>query len=232
MIKRLLLAATLMLSAAPAFATCPTPLTGKDGGGTTQNFGVTIDGSGNCYGNVSIVDGTNAANKVPVPANAAAASTSNPGLQVYNPQEHADLTAPLATQAPTNVIGGAGQIVSTNNANTLAHRCGSYGFKHITTNTDTQLVAASGSTTIYVCDYSFDFTGVGAAFLEKSTTGTCGSPTQIDQTWTGTASVSTGKARQVTDYSGLNTGASAQLCVNTSGLSSTSFDIGYSYDQY
>lgn len=33
----------------PAWATCPSPLTGKDASGTTQNFGVGIDVAGNCY---------------------------------------------------------------------------------------------------------------------------------------------------------------------------------------
>lgn len=63
--NRFALAAFLSLIVAPAFA-CPSPLTGKDASGTTQNFGVTLDGSANCYGNIAIVDGSNAANKATV----------------------------------------------------------------------------------------------------------------------------------------------------------------------
>jgi hypothetical protein len=109
-----------------------------------------------------------------------------------------------------------------------SHLCSLHTFAHITTATDTQLVAASGSKTIYVCDYSFSFGGSGNAYLEKSTTGTCGSPTQIAGTWYGVANL--GKAATGQFYEGLNTGASAQLCVNTSAA--VSFDIDVYYDQY
>lgn len=64
--RKYLLAGVFLLCAGPAFAVCPSPLTGKDAAGTTQNFGVTVDGSGNCYGNVAIVDGTNASVKATV----------------------------------------------------------------------------------------------------------------------------------------------------------------------
>lgn len=117
---------------------------------------------------------------------------------------------------------------STNNANTTPHVCGSHIYKHITTATDTQIVAASGSTTIYICDYSFSFNGTGNAFLEKATSGTCATLTQIDQTWYGAANL--GKLAANPYYQGLNTGASAQLCVNTSA--GVSFDIAVNYDQY
>lgn len=68
MMRKILLALALASLATPVWAVCPTPLTGKDGAGNPQNFGVTVDASGNCYGNVGIVDGTNAANKATVSA--------------------------------------------------------------------------------------------------------------------------------------------------------------------
>lgn len=49
-----------------AFAACPSPVTGKDATGTSQNFGTVVDGSGNCWGGNAIVDGTAAANKAAV----------------------------------------------------------------------------------------------------------------------------------------------------------------------
>jgi hypothetical protein len=66
-VKKFLLATFFCLSCSAAWA-CPSPLTGKDAAGTTQNFGVTLDGSANCYGNVALVDGSNAANKATVTA--------------------------------------------------------------------------------------------------------------------------------------------------------------------
>jgi hypothetical protein len=118
--------------------------------------------------------------------------------------------------------------VSTNNAAAQPHICGSHVFKHITTATDTQVVAASGSTTIYVCDYSISFNGTGNVYLEKATSGTCATLTQIDQAWYGVAN--SGKIAANPYYQGLNTGASAQLCANTS--QAVTIDIAVNYDQY
>lgn len=78
--KRIALAFVFGLFAVPAFAACPSPLTGKDAAGTTQNFGVTIDGSGNCYGNVALVDGTAAANKLGINSSGQAAIQAPPSL--------------------------------------------------------------------------------------------------------------------------------------------------------
>jgi hypothetical protein len=130
----------------------------------------------------------------------------------------------------TALSGVTGSLVLSNTGNLAAtpHICGSAIYKHITTATDTQIVAASGSTNIYVCDYSFSFNGTGNAFLEKATSGTCATTTQIDQTWYGVANES--KAAANPYYRGLNTGSSAQLCVNTSAA--VPFDITVYYDQY
>lgn len=121
---------------------------------------------------------------------------------------------------------------NTNNANVGAHICGTAISKHITTNTDTQILAASASTTIYICDFEYELTGVGNFQLEKSSTGTCSSPTVIGQLWTGQTSQVTGKAAPNPFYRGFNTGASQQLCVNTAALSSTELDLTVYVDQY
>lgn len=126
------------------------------------------------------------------------------------------------------VVGTVTAQVSTGNAATTPHICGSHVFKHITTATDTQIVAQSGTTTIYVCDYSISFNGTGNIYLEKATSGTCGTLTQIDQAWFGVANA--GKISANPYYSGLNTGASAQLCANTSA--GVTIDIAVNYDQY
>jgi hypothetical protein len=136
--------------------------------------------------------------------------------------------AGVSQGAALSGVTGSLALNNTGNLAATPHICGSTVFKHITTATDTQIVAASGSQTIYVCDYSFSFNGTGNAFLEKSTSGTCASPTQIDQAWYGVANMS--KAAANPYYRGLNTGASAQLCVNTSAA--VSFDITVHYDQY
>jgi hypothetical protein len=106
--------------------------------------------------------------------------------------------------------------------------CGSHVFKHITTATDTQIVAASGAQTIYVCDYDISFNGTGNIFLEKATSGTCATTTQIDLTWYGVANW--GKNVGKPFYTGLNTGPSAQLCANTNAA--VPVDIAVDYDQY
>lgn len=105
--------------------------------------------------------------------------------------------------------------------------CASHVYKHITTATDTQLVAGVSGSKVCVCDYEFSFGGTGNAYLEYSTTGTCASPTQMTMAWYGAVNI--GKAASNPYYRGLTTPASAQLCVNTSGA--VSFDIAIYYDQ-
>lgn len=117
---------------------------------------------------------------------------------------------------------------STANAAVAPHICGSRTFKHITTATDTQVIAASGSTNIYICDYALSFNGTGNLYLEKATSGTCATLTQIDQTWYGTANG--GKLMANPYYQGLATGASAQLCAHTDAA--ITVDISVSFDQY
>lgn len=77
-----LFATLFCLTATASFAACPSPITGKDGGGTTQNFGSIVDGSGNCWGGVGIVDGTAAAYIAAVKAASTAVGASDPALAV------------------------------------------------------------------------------------------------------------------------------------------------------
>ena len=105
--------------------------------------------------------------------------------------------------------------------------CGSHAYAHITTATDTQLVKGVAKQTIYVCDYAISFNGTGNIYLEKATSGTCATLTQLDQTWYGVANA--GKIAANPYYVGVNTGEGAQLCVNTSAA--VTIDISVNYDQ-
>jgi hypothetical protein len=61
-VKKLALALLLCGLASSAFAACPSPLTGKDAAGTTQNFQITTDSTGNnCIGTVAQAQLTNPA---------------------------------------------------------------------------------------------------------------------------------------------------------------------------
>jgi hypothetical protein len=119
--KRLLLTIALLLVASPAFAACPSPLTGLDAARNVQNFGVTVDGSGNCYGNVALVDGTNAANKATVNASGqlyvTIPSGAAPDLTTINASINSDVpdvTGPLNAGAAvaTKMLVGGGQYLA------------------------------------------------------------------------------------------------------------------------
>ncbi len=105
--RKAFLAAVLCLIASPALAVCPSPLTGKDAAGTTQNFGVTVDGSGNCYGNVGIVDGSAAANKATVKAASTNAATTDTALVMApspNPSTVCTSIKPISQTTSTDLI--------------------------------------------------------------------------------------------------------------------------------
>jgi hypothetical protein len=104
--------------------------------------------------------------------------------------------------------------------------CTSYAYAHITTATNTQLVAQSGTNNIYICDFEFSNTAALTFYLEKSASGTCASPTQIGIAWNLVANQS--KAASNAVFRGFSTGASQQLCVNTSA---GNLDIGVYYAQ-
>lgn len=76
--KKILVAAFACLLASPAFAVCPSPVTGKDAAGTTQNFGTVVDGAGSCEGVTAIVDSAGA-NKLAVSASGQASINAASG---------------------------------------------------------------------------------------------------------------------------------------------------------
>jgi hypothetical protein len=160
-----------------------------------------------------------------------------PGVNAFvtnantNGQTTMSASSPVALASDQSAIPVNMQ-VNTGNANTKAHICGTATTVHVSTNTDTQILAASGSTNVYVCDYEFQLTGVGSFYLEKSSTGTCASPTQIGPLWTGLTAVPIGKPAPNAYYRGFSTGASQQLCVHTAALSSTTLDVTVYTDQY
>ena len=134
-----------------------------------------------------------------------------------------------ASRAVTNAGSFAVQSqVNVGNANTEMHVCGSYAYKHISSATDTQLVAVNSTNNIYICDIEFSAAAAQNFYLEKSTSSTCGTLSQIGILWTLVANQAKGHTAAI--YSGMNTGASASLCANTS--TSGGLDIGVYYDQY
>ena len=180
-----------------------------------DNSGVTQPVSGTITANLGTLNGT--------------ATAANQATEIASLATIATNTGAAIPAGTANI--GSVNTVTTNNSATQPHVCGSHIFKHITSGTDTQVLAASGSTTIYVCDYDISFGGAQTLFLEKSTSGTCASPTQIAQAWYGIANA--GKIAANAYYRGLNTGASAQLCANTSGVfSGSGADLTVYFDQY
>jgi hypothetical protein len=198
---------------------------GGGSGGTSSSFGAAFPGTGTAIG------AKNGANMV----NLTADGSGNLNVNVAA-GSNVNGQATMANSSPVVMASNQSafpvQTVTTNNANSLPHICGNTARVHVTTNTDTQILAQSGAANIYVCDYEFQLTGVGSFFLEKATSGTCATTTQIGQLWTGSANGPIGKAAGNAFYRGLNTGASSQLCVNTAALSSTTLDITVYYDQY
>ncbi len=78
-LRAAVIAVALLGLPSAAFAACTSPLS-INVGPSTQNFGTTLDGSSNCYGNYAIVDGTNAANKATVNASGALLTTQTGAL--------------------------------------------------------------------------------------------------------------------------------------------------------
>lgn len=209
--RRLLLSAAL-IAAGPASAQSPTIYQIPNGAGQTYSFRAYSCGSVLCTASVPI-DGV-----LGNPLTGLAGSPPTYGMSVQG----------LPGGTPVPVYGFTG-----NNAPTQPHVCGSYTFQHITSNTDTQLVAASGGQNIYVCDIEFSFTAAGAVFLEKSATGTCVSPTQIAMAWTAQSVGQYAKGHTSPFYQGLNTGTGQQLCVNTTLLTGGgTVDFAVYYDRY
>lgn len=106
--------------------------------------------------------------------------------------------------------------------------CTQYIYKHITTATDTQVLAPVAGSNIYVCDIEFSAAGADNFYLESATAASCGgSLTQLAILWT----LATNESKAATNpfYRGINTGFGNGLCVNTSAA--VGFDIGVFYDQ-
>jgi hypothetical protein len=217
--------------------------------GTGTNFGSIIIGGVN-FASQLICDFTTANQCAAVKAASTAPSATDQALVVVASPNGNQATAAnqttgntslatianntgAATPAGSNLIGKVSDQWNTGNANAQPHLCGSFVFVHITSNTDTQIVAPISLANVYICDYKFSFTGVGAFYLESSTSSSCGGTlVQTDINWTGLASTPYSKTNASAFYQGLNAGASNGLCVHTSGLSSTDVDVGVYYDQY
>lgn len=109
--------------------------------------------------------------------------------------------------------------------------CGSHVFKHITTATDTNLVAGVSSQVIKVCGASFNFSGSAAqsAYLEDSNnqSTTCSSLTQIGGLITGNSSSPSAAGFYNAIWGGLATSSGYNLCVNTSSTGGVDVDVWY-----
>lgn len=106
--------------------------------------------------------------------------------------------------------------------------CTLYAKVHVTTATDTQIVAPAAGQNIYVCDYEFSAAGADNFYLESATASSCGgSLSQLTILWT----LATNESKSATNpfYRGINGGFGNGLCVNTSAAQG--FDIGVYYDQ-
>jgi hypothetical protein len=117
--KRLLFViAALCLTSASAFAACVSPMTGNDAGGTSRTFGVTLDAATNCYGNVAIVDGSNAANKVTVTAGNA---LKVDGSAVTQPVSgNITTVTTVSTVSASRTVGNAGGVLDAIGQNVTA----------------------------------------------------------------------------------------------------------------
>lgn len=103
----------LMGLCAPAAAVCPTPLTGKDAAGTTQNLSTTLDVAGSCAADIVILDAAGTNKATVKPGNTAAAGDN--AVVVADPNLLAAATSPIPGQAnptTTSVVIGATQTTS------------------------------------------------------------------------------------------------------------------------
>jgi hypothetical protein len=92
--------------------------------------------------------------------------------------------------------------------------CESVAKYDASTNGATQLVAASGSTRVYVCGFNIFSAGTVNVKLMGATTGTCATTTDLTPAYQFTAQ--TGIVQPVSTSPALKTATSSQLCINTS----------------
>jgi hypothetical protein len=112
-------------------------------------------------------------------------------------------------------IGNTGQLANVGGTDTKSIKCGSSIVYDASTSGSTQLVALSGSTSVYVCGYTILAGGTVNVKLITGTGTAC---------VTGAASITpayqltaqTGVADGANEYRGLKGAASSELCLNTS----------------
>lgn len=103
--------------------------------------------------------------------------------------------------------------------------CDHHAFVHITSATDTMLVAHVAAKTVKVCGYKASFVGTNTVYLEQSTADACTSPSQIAGADSGLAQSVFGWLNAL--WGGLATTAGDALCVNSSGTGAVDVDVFY-----
>jgi hypothetical protein len=203
--KNLLIATALVvgLGAAPALAACPTPITGKDASGTTQNFSDTLDASGNCASNMVILDATAGTNKLSITSNSAAkvegvGVAGTPAGGVVSVQGVASGTVlpvsaaslPLPTGASTSALQTTGN-TSLSSINTALTSDPCFGNVKInvpisTASGTTVLVTGVSAKKIYVCSLALIAPSAVSVSLSEGSSNTCGTSSQAGVIGVGT----------------------------------------------
>lgn len=158
MMKRALTTIGFLLFCGPTFAACPSPYVLKDGNANNQNAEFVNNSNANCEPVVTIGDGGGtAANKLSINGSGQAAIQAPPSL-------------PLPTGAATAA-----------NQTAVADPCMYQAKtpKNINTATGTTLlVAASGSTKVYVCSFAIVVPSAVSVSLSEGTGATCNTANQ------------------------------------------------------
>lgn len=151
------------------------------------------------------------------------------GTVITSPQVFTSGTSHIVGMNPNGDVRADQMVIQGNlGAPAIAHICGNHVTINPATATDTLLVALVAAKSVYICDYSFSTNGANNIFLESYTTGTCGTPVQLDTKWYLPANGAKTDANPY--WRGLATPAGAGVCLNTSGAVATSFTLYY--DQY
>jgi hypothetical protein len=174
--KRIILALTLCLFAAPALAVCPSTLQLKDNAGVTPNAKFSDDGSGNCLPNVVLFSGTTAVTQ----GTAANLNATVVGTGTFAAQ---------LTGATNNINNIAGTISLPTGAATSANQATEIGsLATIATNTGAAIPAQANHTTnIGAVDSISQYPGTAVPYTASAT----GTTTATTATLAGAASVTT-----------------------------------------
>lgn len=227
--KLLGLAAIMLLWASASQAQTAATFAATPGGAGSVNFGGYTGSDSAFHAAINLCDNTTSTNCWKFNASGMPVGTQAEGTTADTAYAGSGAATIVAALKGIYNVATSPLPLNVNNVTTAAEMCGNHIFKHITTATDTQIVAPSGSTTVRVCDIGFSFGGTGNAYLESATSSSCGGTlTQIDMAWYGVANLSKTDAEPW--YRGLNAGSSNGLCVHTTGA--VSFDISVYYDQY